>query len=96
LEESDWDGLVVMAEHTRALTKHLGGANARATRAENVCCEDRFGSGRDFACGYLFDESGNVDTRRAGVNAWRIIAIEAALRLSEGGLVAEWGVNLLH
>jgi hypothetical protein len=96
LEESDLDGLVFVPEHTRSLTKDFGGANARTTRAENVGCEDRFGSGGDFAGGYFFDESGNVDTRGAGVNAWCIIAIEAALRLSESGLVAEWGVNLLH
>jgi len=64
--------------HAGAFAEHLGRADTRAAATEHVGLEDRPRGSGDVAGGDLVDEGGDVDPGRTGLDARRVVAIEAA------------------
>jgi hypothetical protein len=93
LQASNRDRFVVRAEHTSALAEFFDRANSSAGASQKVAFEDHAGASSGVFAGDLFDEAWNVDVRRAGVRAWRVVAEQAAVRLNHRFTVAEgWQV----
>ena len=95
LQESDLDGLLVVAmHHAAAFTEDIDGADAGTTQAQNVCIENGVGGAAQIAARDFLDEFRDVDMRRAGLGTGSVVAKEAARGLDYGGLRSEGGMQV--
>ena len=74
--------------------QRLGGTDTGAHAAEDVLAENRLGRGLGGAGGDLPDEERDVDRRRAGGDAGRIMAEIAALCRHQGLMIVEGGMQI--
>jgi hypothetical protein len=95
LQAADLDRLAFgRFAHAGFLAQRLGRADPGAHAAEDVLVEDRPGGGQCRAGGDLADELGDVDGRRAGDGAGRVMAEIAAVGGDPGLVGREWGVQV--
>jgi hypothetical protein len=91
LQTANHDGFVLGAQNACALTELLDRAYSSASGAEKVGlknCVRRTGS---IVRSDFLDEAGDVDVRRAGVGAGRIVAEQASMRFNEGLVFGQRG-----
>ena len=69
--------------HAGLLAQRLGRADAGAHAAEDILVEDGLGGAERIAGGDLADEQRNVDRRRTGVHARRVVTEIAAIGLDQ-------------
>ena len=70
-------------EHAGPFAQDLGRAGAGTGAAHDIRLEDRLRRAGEVFGANLVDEGGNVDAGRAGGDARRLVAIEAAIRLDD-------------
>ena len=93
LQTSYRDRFVVRAEHAGSLAEFFDWADSSASASQKVALEDHAGGASGVFAGDFFDESWNVDVRRTGVRAWRVVAEQAAVGFDHSLTVAEgWKV----
>ena len=87
LQPPDLHRITFPVEHdASALAQHFRRADPRAARAEDIRAENRAGRAGEIAVGDLLDEGGDVNARRAGLDAGRVEAKQAAARFDDGFL----------
>ena len=89
LQPADHDGLVFRAQHAGAFAQFLHRTDARAGRAQQIRFENRPRRADQIVRSDLLDEARNVDVRRAGVRAGRVVAEQAAVGLDQRFLRAQ-------
>jgi len=76
--------LGVVVTHAAAFAKDFRGAHPGAAAAEDIGFQNGFCCAINVVVTDLADEAGNVDVRRAGLDAGRVIAVQAALAFDDG------------
>ncbi|EGG77194.1 hypothetical protein SXCC_02407 [Gluconacetobacter sp. SXCC-1] len=96
LEHADTDGLAFLTRivHAFLLTQDLGGADTGAGTAQDVGFKDDPGRTRHVVRRYGADETRDVDARGAGLDAWRIVAVETAISFNHGLGMCERRVSI--
>jgi hypothetical protein len=90
LEAADFDGqLVVAMVNARAFTENIDGTYTGAAGAEDVGVENGERGATQIALRDFFDETRNINVRRAGGDAGRVETVKAAVGFGEGGLLVE-------
>ena len=80
--------------HTGLFTKLFGRTNAGAHAAHDILAQDRFGGGIRCARGDLPDEERNIDIRRAGRDARRVVTEVASVRRDKRFMHIQWRVQI--
>ena len=89
LQTADADGLALDAAHALALALLLLRADAAADGGKHGVLADGIESAAEVLLADLLDKAGDVDVDGAALNTERLLAVEAALGLSQRHLLGE-------
>ena len=80
--------------HTGLFTQLFGRTNAGTHAAHDILAQDRFGGSIRCARGDLPDEERNIDIRRAGRDARRVVTEVASVRRDKRFVHIQWRVQI--
>jgi hypothetical protein len=93
LQAANRDRFVVRTQNAGPLAEFFDRADPSAGASQKVALEDHAGRTPGVFAGDFFDEAWNVNVRRAGVRAWRVVAEQTTVRFDHGLAVGEgWQV----
>jgi hypothetical protein len=81
---------VAIMQDARSFTEHFGWTNSRAGCAQDICFKDCFRCANFVSARDLANECWHINSSGASVNAWRIKAVQAAIRFDARFHLAHW------